>query len=66
MPSTQDVGSSVLPCTLGATLTTGAWLNSLHGYTVPNWMSCDFVTFQMFSYPAEHNPNCFICNNAPK
>ena len=66
MPTNQDIGSSVLPCTLAATMATGAWINSCHGYTVPNWMSCDFATFQMFSYPSEPNLGCLVCNNAPR
>ena len=66
MPTNQDIGSSVLPCTLAATMATGAWINSCHGYTVPNWMSCDFATFQLFTYPSEPNPGCLVCNNAPK
>ena len=66
MPTNQDIGSSVLPCTLAATMATGAWINSCHGYTVPNWMSCDFAMFQLFSYPSEPNPECLVCKNAPR
>ena len=66
MPSTQDVGSSILPCTMAANIATGTWINSLHGYSTPHWTSCDFAMFQMFSYPAEPNPECLVCRNAPR
>ena len=66
MPSTQDIGSSVLTCTLGATLAVGAWLNHLHGYTIPHWMSCDFAMFQFYSYRSEPNEQCLVCKRAPR
>ncbi len=66
MPSNQEVGSSVLSCTLAATLTVGAWLNALHGYTTPHWTSCDFAMFQLFSYRSESNNQCPICQKAPR
>lgn len=66
MPTTQDIGSSVLVCSLAASMAVGAWLNALHGYQLPNWMSCDFAMFQLFSYPVESNPSCLVCQNAPR
>ncbi len=66
MPSNQEVGSSVLSCTLAATLTVGAWLNALHGYTTPHWICCDFAMFQLFSYRSEPNNQCPICQKAPR
>ena len=66
MPSNQDVGSSILPCTTAATIATATWINSLHGYSAPHWISCDFAMFQMFSFPVEPNPACLVCRNAPR
>ena len=66
MPSNQDVGSSILPCTTAATIATATWINSLHGYSAPHWISCDFAMFQMFSFPVEPNPACLVCRNSPR
>lgn len=66
MPSTQDVGSSVLPCMMGGALATGGWINTLHGYSLPNWTSCDIATFQLFSFTVEPNPSCLLCQNGPR
>ena len=66
MPATQDVGSSVLVTTLAATLATGSWVNSLHGYQLPHWTTCDFTTLSMTSFRVERSPSCLVCNQAPR
>jgi hypothetical protein len=66
MPATQDVGSSVLVTTLAATLATGSWVNSLHGYQLPHWTICDFTTLSMTSFRVERSPSCLVCNQAPR
>ncbi|KAL5476146.1 hypothetical protein EMCRGX_G026057 [Ephydatia muelleri] len=65
MLTNSDVGSSILPCSLGAMLATGCWLNTLHGYSLPQWTTADYATFNIFSYTVQSNPDCIICCNAP-
>jgi molybdopterin/thiamine biosynthesis adenylyltransferase len=66
MPATQDVGSSVVVATLAATLATGSWVNSLHGYRLPHWTACDFTSLSMSSFRVDRSPSCLICNQAPR
>ncbi len=66
MPTNQDVGSSVLVCSLSGSMAVGAWLNAVHGYQLPNWISCDYATFQLYSYQVDPNATCLVCQNAPR
>ena len=66
MPATQEVGSSVLVSSLASSLASGAWSNSLHGYQLPHWTSCDIAMFEMSSFRVERSPACLICSHAPK
>jgi hypothetical protein len=61
MPNTQSVGSSILPVSLAAYQAVTAWINSLFGFSMPNWSTFNLRSFEHFAFPVEQSSNCLLC-----
>eukprot|EP00050_Salpingoeca_kvevrii_P002723 m.200953 g.200953 ORF g.200953 m.200953 type:complete len:268 (+) comp10670_c0_seq1:1942-2745(+) len=63
-PSTGEVGSSVLPCSLASQLMVTAWTNSLFDGAAPHWAMLNLLDMSLDKFDVERNEACLLCSSS--